>query len=219
MDHLAERVDRPAVTGYTGVVKAASKSRPSPVRGGQWADRFIFIAGRIALDLTQTGGQTPERAAWEQLHRPADLAEWFSSSPLEAGDVSVTAAELEAALRLREAIWRTAQAIRLGSPISSDDIETLNRAAAAPDFALQLAEDGAARRWRRPLTAAAGLSTVARDAIDLFSSELRFRIRECENPKCSLLFVDASRPGRRRWCHMDRCGNIAKTARYRHTHR
>ncbi|MFE7743242.1 CGNR zinc finger domain-containing protein [Nocardia sp. NPDC057455] len=32
---------------------------------------------------------------------------------------------------------------------------------------------------------------------------------------CGLLFVDASRPGRRRWCSMDRCGNLSKVRRYR----
>jgi predicted RNA-binding Zn ribbon-like protein len=31
---------------------------------------------------------------------------------------------------------------------------------------------------------------------------------------CALLFVDRSRPGRRRSCSMDRCGNREKTARY-----
>jgi predicted RNA-binding Zn ribbon-like protein len=29
------------------------------------------------------------------------------------------------------------------------------------------------------------------------------------------MFIDRSRPGRRRWCSMERCGNRDKTARYR----
>ncbi|MFF1909458.1 CGNR zinc finger domain-containing protein [Kitasatospora sp. NPDC058218] len=34
-------------------------------------------------------------------------------------------------------------------------------------------------------------------------------------PDCSLLFLDDSQARRRRWCSMDRCGNLAKIAGYR----
>lgn len=69
--------------------------------------------------------------------------------------------------------------------------------------------------WHTSVTATDSLSSIARDAIDLLSGDLRSRIRECENPKCGLMFVDASRPGKRRWCLMKRCGNMIKTSRYR----
>ncbi|WP_330324081.1 CGNR zinc finger domain-containing protein [Streptomyces pseudovenezuelae] len=38
------------------------------------------------------------------------------------------------------------------------------------------------------------------------------RVKECENPSCSLLFLDDSQARRRRWCSMDRRGNLAKIA-------
>jgi predicted RNA-binding Zn ribbon-like protein len=59
------------------------------------------------------------------------------------------------------------------------------------------------------------LSTLARDAIDLVTGPYARRVRECASDECALLFVDTSRPGRRRWCSMDGCGNRAKTAGYR----
>ncbi|WP_327121301.1 CGNR zinc finger domain-containing protein [Nocardia sp. NBC_01730] len=40
-------------------------------------------------------------------------------------------------------------------------------------------------------------------------------MRFCAADDCCLLFVDASRPDRRRWCSMDRCGNLGKVRRYR----
>jgi sugar lactone lactonase YvrE len=46
---------------------------------------------------------------------------------------------------------------------------------------------------------------------------LRERIRVCASDDCSLLFVDASRPGQRRWCSMNTCGRRAKMATYRAT--
>ena len=64
-------------------------------------------------------------------------------------------------------------------------------------------------------TAAAALATLARDAVDLFGGRLAARIRVCAAEDCGLLFVDASRPGRRRWCSMERCGNLAKVRGHR----
>jgi predicted RNA-binding Zn ribbon-like protein len=37
----------------------------------------------------------------------------------------------------------------------------------------------------------------------------------CAAEDCAFLFVDASRPGTRRWCSMQRCGNLAKIRTHR----
>ena len=185
---------------------------------GQWA-RFIFIAGRLCIDFTQTGGETGKRAAWERFHQPSDLADWFAESPLQVQDIQVNPEEFTLSLALREAIWRVAQAIgRNETPITAD-IAVINHVASAPDLPPKLVLDAPnlKQSWHTPITATGTLSIIARDAIDLFASELRSRIRECANPNCGLIFVDASRPGERRWCLMKRCGNMAKTSQYRKT--
>ncbi len=64
-------------------------------------------------------------------------------------------------------------------------------------------------------TAAAALATLARDAVDLFGGPLASRVRVCAAADCGLLLVDTSRPGRRRWCSMQRCGNRAKIREHR----
>ena len=46
----------------------------------------------------------------------------------------------------------------------------------------------------------------------------RARIRICANPACRAYFHDRSQAGRRRWCDMTRCGNVAKVQRYRQRH-
>jgi predicted RNA-binding Zn ribbon-like protein len=56
---------------------------------------------------------------------------------------------------------------------------------------------------------------VARDAVALVRGPLLERVKKCENPDCSLLFLDDSQARRRRWCSMERCGNLAKVAGYR----
>jgi len=182
---------------------------------GEWA-RFIFVSGSLCIDFTQTGGETGKRAYWERLHQPSDLADWLSESPLQLQGIQVHPEEFKVALSLREAIWRAAQAIRQSETPIAEDVHTINRVAAMPDLPPQLVLAELRQAWHSPATATAALSVIARDAIDLFSGDLRSRIRVCENPKCGLMFVDVSRPGKRRWCLMKRCGNMAKTSRYRH---
>jgi predicted RNA-binding Zn ribbon-like protein len=89
----------------------------------------------------------------------------------------------------------------------------INAAAAAPPLVPALRPDGGTTVVAP--TAAAALATLARDAIDLFGGPLAHRIRVCAADDCGLLFVDASRPGRRRWCSMERCGNRAKIRTHR----
>ncbi|MFD0786561.1 CGNR zinc finger domain-containing protein [Micromonospora azadirachtae] len=40
-------------------------------------------------------------------------------------------------------------------------------------------------------------------------------MRECGAHNCHLVFVDTSRPGQRRWCSMERCGNRHKVSSLR----
>jgi len=40
------------------------------------------------------------------------------------------------------------------------------------------------------------------------------RLRICQGPNCSWLFIDSSKAGRRRWCDMSVCGNAAKSRRF-----
>jgi predicted RNA-binding Zn ribbon-like protein len=211
-------VDRGLDTCYSGVVSITVKPNSKSISQGEWA-RFIFIAGRLCIDFTQTGGETGKRAYWERFHEPADLADWFSISPLQLQGIQVDPEEFKSALSLREAIWRVAHTIQQNGTPLAKDIEIINSVASAPDLAPQLTQGGLKQSWKTSPTAMTALSTIARDAIDLFSSELRLRIRECENPNCGLMFVDTSRPGKRRWCLMKRCGNMAKTSNYRKSKR
>ena len=193
------------------------KPNPKSISHGEWA-RFIFISGRLCIDFTQTGGETGKRAYWERFHQPSDLADWLAESPLQLQGIHVHSEEFRTALTLREAIWRVAKAIVQRETPLAEDVETINHVAETPDLPPQLVLDGLEQVWHSPVLASGALSLIARDAIDLFSGELRSRIRECENPNCGLMFVDASRPGKRRWCLMKRCGNMAKTTRYRKRH-
>jgi CGNR zinc finger len=89
-------------------------------------------------------------------------------------------------------------------------LATINRAAATAPLVPELAADGTTAGWATPVRAPQALSTLAREMIELLSGPLSGRIRECASDDCPLVFVDSSRPGTRRWCAMERCGNRHK---------
>jgi predicted RNA-binding Zn ribbon-like protein len=185
-------------TAYTGVMP--------------WPPRFLFTSGRLSVDFALTGGEG-ERARWERWDSPRDLADWMREDPRLGVVATPTERDLKAARRLREAIWHGAQAVVRGASVPGWVEEALERHAARAPLVPVLERGGMA--WAPEQPASAVLSTVSRDAIELFGTSVRERLRECANPACGLLFVDLSRPGRRRWCTMRRCGNLNKLSRHR----
>ncbi|PRX96291.1 CGNR zinc finger domain-containing protein [Allonocardiopsis opalescens] len=177
-----------------------------PEEGVTWR----FDPGALPLELMVTGGPGAlER--FEMLHEPADLASWAALSRLrlDPAGVEVTAGQLDAVRALRAALWRLAPDLAHGRPADPEATAVLNRAAEGAPLVPQIGPDGGAR-WARPADGGQILSTMARDAVELFTGPLAGRVRECAAHDCPLVFVDASRPGRRRWCAMERCGNRAK---------
>ncbi|MEV7231184.1 ABATE domain-containing protein [Polymorphospora sp. NPDC051019] len=175
-------------------------------RGGS----FWFDAGALCLDFAHTGGEG-RYAVFETLHEPADLAEWLAQPPLAAVlTVPATAGELTAAKALRQAIWEAAHARAARRALPCGAVDVINHAAAAASLVPELAADGTTARWATPVGAAQALSTLAREMIGLLSGPLSERFRVCAGDNCPLVFVDSSRPGARRWCAMERCGNRHK---------
>ena len=169
-----------------------------------------FRTGRPSLDLVHTGGEG-ELAVWELLHTPADLSRWLPVV-VDADVPRATAADLTATKRLRAAHLRIAHALIDKRRPADADVATVNGVAAAAPLVPRLAGDVLTLQ---PGSVAQALSTLARDLQDLVAGPLAGRVRVCAAGDCGLLFVDASRPGRRRWCSMERCGNRQKTRTYR----
>ncbi|MFJ9638356.1 CGNR zinc finger domain-containing protein [Streptomyces sp. NPDC101178] len=175
---------------------------------------FRFDPGALCLELLPTGG--PGRLAYfEVLHGPEDLVRWADQSRLPGGlGLAVDPVEVADARRLRDALWRLAEAHVSALPSAPDDLATVNDAAAHQPLTARLTAEGA-REWAPGASGTGLLSTVARDAVELFTGPYAHRIRTCGADDCRLLFVDTSRPGRRRWCSMERCGNRHKVRAHR----
>ncbi|MET9501401.1 CGNR zinc finger domain-containing protein [Streptomyces sp. NPDC006259] len=175
---------------------------------------YRFDPGALCLELLTTGGPGA-LARYEVLHRPADLIAWTTRSRLPEGlELAVSEGELARAREVRDALFLLTADRAHGRPQRPEHLDALNAAAAEPPLVSRLAPDGT-RAWAPGATGTHLLSTVARDAIDLFTGPYAHRVRECGAHDCRLLFVDTSRPGRRRWCAMEHCGNREKVRAHR----
>ncbi|HKS47340.1 MAG TPA: ABATE domain-containing protein [Amycolatopsis sp.] len=178
---------------------------------------FPFRSGRLCLDFVATVAKRAI-ADHDMLVTPEDLETWFQVAELPPARGRITHEGLEAARELREAIHRlTRTRVDKRTPPRAA-IRTVNTASQAGTPTSTLGLDGLTAIPAPSAPLEAILSTIARDAIDLFSGPYAHRIRACLGHDCSLFFVDRSRPGSRRWCAMAACGEKASSAAYRRRH-
>src|SRR5690349_1570809 len=162
------------------------------------------FVGRLSLDLVAA-----------KLRSAEQLQSWLAESSLEVEGLSCSARELAAARRVADAIEAGAHAATRNRRPPEDAVRLLNRAAAQPPLTPRLDPLTRDFSWHRP-TVAAAMSEVSRDALAMLGDpEQRRRVRTCANPDCERLFYDDSRPGQRRWCSPDRCGDQARARAYR----
>ncbi len=178
---------------------------------------FVFI-GRLALDLTLTGDMG-YGTRFERLISPAEFKRWLSIGPLRLSNIRVGPADVEHAKALRGAIWRVVGAVLARVPPAPSDVRLINRVGREPALARELLPGAESMCWYRPMAARA-LATIAQDAIVLLADPAqRARIHRCENPRCRTVFYDDSRPGLRRWCAPNRCGDRTRAKLYRERQR
>ena len=187
---------------------------------GQWlvsaeGTRWWFDSGSLALDFATTGsiGVTGIAARADRLHTPDDLSAWLRERFPVAIGVARTR-DLFDAISLRDAVGRMAIRASTGEAPATADIDVVNLYAATPDVPPSIA--GGSRQVGRSVhTVPQALSTVARDAVDLFDPAHAGRIRQCSGEDCEMVYFDTSRAATRRWCSMQRCGNRAKVRAHR----
>ena len=181
------------------------------------AKDFVFF-GRLCLDFAHTGDMG-YGSRFERLTSPGELQRWLSLSPVKLPKVRIRLDDFDRAKALRGAIWRIANAVLERRIPGAGDVRLMNAMAREPGLVKQLDAAAKSSRWHRP-TAKAVLATIAQDAVVLFGDPKQFaRMRRCENSKCKVVFYDDSRPGLRRWCAPNRCGDRIRARAYRERHR
>jgi predicted RNA-binding Zn ribbon-like protein len=180
---------------------------------------WYFIGGRVSVDFANTLRERWWRRV-ETLVTDRDLVRWLVRAGVLVGEPAVPSGALRAARDLREAIDGALTAAIDGRSPARRDVTaidrwlrrsvTVPRLGLGPDDRLDLDVRPAAD----PVSHALGL--VALDAARILAEpELRRRLRVCASESCSARFFDNSPAGRRQWCSMSTCGNVAKARRFR----
>ncbi|MFI9100182.1 CGNR zinc finger domain-containing protein [Streptomyces fildesensis] len=172
----------------------------------------------------------------------ADLARWLGDvaprfepalaldEPVAASGPSPLVPLVDRYRRLRDALRRLAAVVtedpRPAAASAAPDlavaVEAVNRACAyAPEWSRLVWPDGGtpslttASAPAHGTAAAAALSRIAEQAVQLFAGPDREALRACRAPGCVLYFVRAH--PRREWCSAN-CGNRARVARHYQRH-
>ncbi|MBK8250585.1 MAG: CGNR zinc finger domain-containing protein [Gemmatimonadetes bacterium] len=132
-----------------------------------------------------------------------------------------TAALVEAR-RSRAALRQLAERGAQSERVRLDALAEINRVLgrSAVTRRIDLREDGTFAHTLVPVgdAFAALLIPVIESAADAMIEGELPRVRRCGDPRCTRVFFDDTRNGRRRWCEMSTCGNRAKAARWRERH-
>jgi predicted RNA-binding Zn ribbon-like protein len=189
--------------------------------------KFEFVGGNLALDLANTVHDRGALDPQDDLKTHADLIQWGRqaglidarpSPRLQGKQLARAEREFHRTLELRDDIYAIAVSRVRGEKIPRASLQGFNRhlrkimadaglRIAGKHFELVWGENGS------PLSQVR--AAVVRSAVTLLTSDDMRKVRECGGDKCSWLFVDSSRNGRRRWCDMRACGNRAKVRRFR----
>lgn len=187
----------------------------------------FVIAGHLAIDFVNSVA-TPNGGTIDWLQDGAAAMGWFASLSVFPEDAlrklqrSVSPTALNAAAAEARALreWlrgRLAHPTRLrGSPQVSETLNTLLSRGSAFDALDKTAEgEMKVQEHDRLESPAQLLVPIAKAIARLVTEEDLTRVRACEGVGCSLWFLDQTKPGRRRFCSPEVCGNRAKVAAFR----
>jgi predicted RNA-binding Zn ribbon-like protein len=187
-----------------------------------------FVGGDPAIDFVNTvTGRDADPRDW--LDGYPRLLEWASKTKLlpekalralarkAFAEPAAAARALGRAKALREASFDILSAIAAGRGPSRDALALLREhwieGARAQDIRYESGRVAPAlRNDDADLDVIAAM--VAWRTVELVLPSPADRLRLCDGPNCSWLFIDRSKAGRRRWCDMADCGNTAKSRRF-----
>ena len=188
------------------------------------AEIHHLVGGELCLDFSNTlYGHTD--VVHEYLFDYRDLVLWshhagvLSSEKAEIllAKEEQAAAESEAvfrqAIQVRETIFRVFASLAHVETPRDDDLIYLHQVwlESQSHTKLEQSDAGFELGWEDGDALDTMLWPIARSALELLTSDVLMRVKQCG--RCDWLFLDRSRNRSRRWCSMDACGNRIKMAR------
>jgi predicted RNA-binding Zn ribbon-like protein len=191
---------------------------------------FVFLGERLWLDFINTE-DVRRGARIEMLADFDDLLRWLEAAGVldaerAAGirrrahqQLTGAAAALIDARKVRASLRDLAERGMTHPQVRLDVLAEINRVLgrSVGTRRVELRADGSFARTFVPVgDAFAGLMIpVAESAADALVLGELARVHRCADARCTRVFLDATKNGRRRWCDMAACGNRAKAARHR----
>jgi predicted RNA-binding Zn ribbon-like protein len=167
------------------------------------------------LDLRHFVHHGVQHRQAEELSSPSTLGDWMKERGLFERSGIPSQKTFDHALRLRSAIRDYLKCDGEERRRKAAMMEALNKA--MEPFPLRVA--GSGRDGMRLLSAEtntpAGLSAIVAELYDGASNGTLDRLKMCAADECQRVFFDRSKPGSRRWCQTELCGNREKTRAYR----
>jgi predicted RNA-binding Zn ribbon-like protein len=206
------------------------------------AARMKLVGERLCLDFVNTvGGWNPDPARAksdlyaavaraDKLNDYFDLLAWgLHTKLLSEGEAQALAREagrrdkeaaatLKRAVALRGTLYRICAAITHQARTRATDLDLLNQELNVAHGRVQLraGEGNFIWEWTGAKNALDQmLWRVADSAAEMLTTDDLARLRGCPGEDCGWMFLDVSKNGRRQWCNMQDCGNLAKVRRFR----
>jgi predicted RNA-binding Zn ribbon-like protein len=168
-----------------------------------------------ALEVVRAFVNTRDvEAQTDSLTRPGDLRAWLTQRDLLGRRKRVTAADLEHARTVREAL-RALLAANNGEPLDPAAPAVLDRAARRAGLVLRFRPDGTAGEEPSARGVDGALGRLLAAVAAAMADGTWPRLKVCRDPGCAWAFYDAARNRSRAWCSMAVCGNRAKARAYR----
>jgi predicted RNA-binding Zn ribbon-like protein len=179
---------------------------------GELAALYDFVN---SLDLRCFREQGIQHTPADALASRAQAEAWMRAHGLLMPGHSLSKEERRRVLALRQALRVFLEAAPAERSQNSDAGKGLESAAAAFPLLLRTAQNGIALS---PI-GANQLGRVLAELNRLAETAQLDRLKMCVSPECRWVFFDRSKPGNRRWCSSERCGNRQKVRTYRERHR
>jgi len=145
---------------------------------------------------------------------PADLTAWLVERELLADGTQATAADLDTAKEIREAIRLLLLA---HNEVEVDDavpLAVLDAAARRVQLSVCF-RDGTAQFEPAVPGVEGALGRILGSVADAMSTPNWARMKACRADDCRWVYIDTAKNHSRAWCSMSSCGNRAKVSAYR----
>ena len=157
------------------------------------------------------------RPAVEGLETPGQLSAWLGERGLLEPGTRITRADLDEAVRVREALRDVLSAkagIEVDLAAAMAEID-----AAARRAGLELRFDPTCPRVEPTVGGVRGaVGRILVEVYDEMVDGIWERMKACKAEDCRWAFLDTSKNRSRAWCSMESCGNRAKVSAYRQRH-